>query len=86
MTNAKKILITHESHERVVVRPIKNTLRGFCNACARETELLTLDESVSSVQIPAREIMRRIETGAIHSIETAQGHILICRPSLAANI
>ena len=86
MTNSKKLVISHESHEVTIVRPIRTTHRGFCGDCAEETELLTLDESVSATQMPAREIMRLVELGVVHSIETARGHILICRSSLAKNI
>jgi hypothetical protein len=86
MTNTKKIFITHESHEVVTMRPVKSMQIGFCSDCGGQTGLLTLDESVSSAHVPARLIIRKIESGEVHSIETARGHMLICHASLTANI
>ena len=52
MENAKKILITTESHEIFVLR---NTavapLRSHCEMCGGETEFLTMDEAVCSSRV-----------------------------------
>lgn len=44
--------------------------------------MLDLDAAVNISRLGAREIIRRIETGAIHSTETARGHLLVCTESL----
>jgi len=83
MTNTKQILITTTRSEIFIVRfNGKTNLRGFCPDCHAPTEMLTIDESVSASGKPARELFRRIESGAVHSIETASGHLLVCGDSL----
>jgi hypothetical protein len=83
MTNLKKILITTESHEVFTVRLHGGSnIRGFCPLCAEEAVFLTLDEAVSFSARSTREIIRQIERDAVHSIETASGHLLVCRRSL----
>lgn len=84
MTNTKKILITTESSEVFIVRfHGKSGVRGFCASCAAETDLLTLDEAVTFSGTGTREIVRQVESGEVHSIETSSGHLLICRSALA---
>ena len=83
MTNAKRILITTESREIFIVRINgKSNVWGFCEICAAETEMLTLDESVCAAGKSARELIHQIESSAIHSLETASGHLLVCQNSL----
>ncbi len=85
MSKAKKILITTESSEIFILRRSgQNTIRGFCSDCAAEIEMLTLDEAVSFSALNTRELICRIETGAVHSIETLGGHLLVCQKSLQA--
>ena len=77
-------MITTESREVFIVRAnTENNIRGFCFQCEGETEILTLDESVSLSGIATRDILRRGETGEIHFLETVNGHLLVCRNSLA---
>ena len=83
MTNLKKILITTETREVFIVRLNGGSrIRGFCPRCEQEAPLLTLDEAVSFSALFTRELIRRIEQGVVHAIETASGHLLICRNSL----
>ena len=83
MTNLKKILITTESHEVFIVRANGGSnIRGLCPNCLREVALFTLDEAVSFSARRARELIRQIERNAVHAVETASGHLLICQNSL----
>lgn len=83
MPNSKRILITTESREIFIVRTnYKNFVRGFCANCNREVEMLTLDGAVNRTGKTARELIRQTEASAIHSLETASGHLLICGGSL----
>jgi len=83
MTNAKKILITTESHETFVVRRVgKQEICGFCGTCRAETRMLTLDEAVSIARRDTWNLMSLLESGVVHSVETASGHLLICLQSL----
>jgi hypothetical protein len=44
--------------------------------------MLTIDEAVFAANKTTRELIRRIESGAAHSTETASGHLLVCAASL----
>ncbi len=80
---AKKFRITTFSHEIFIVRVNRHTtIRGFCPKCETEVEMLTFDAAVSVSGIGGREVIRQLAAEKIHSIETANGHLLICRNSL----
>ena len=80
---AKKIIITTESRERHVVRPLAGTgTTGFCQKCGAATEWLALDDAVSFSGCATRALVGLIDAGALHADETASGHLLVCRASL----
>ncbi len=87
MQNAKKILITTESREIFIMRTNgKSTVRGSCSGCQAEVEMLRLDEAVSLSGQNMRELICRVDSGLVHSIETASGHWLICGQSLGESL
>jgi hypothetical protein len=86
MINSKKILITTESREIFIVRLSgKTDIRGFCETCAFETEMVTLDNAVSLFGISALKMLRAVESGEIHFLETTDGHLLLCCESLKSS-
>jgi hypothetical protein len=81
--NAKKIVITTVSSELLIVRPLGRSVNDqFCTRCGVDVEMLTLDAAVTLSAITTRMIFSHTESGAVHSAEDANGHLLICRPSL----
>lgn len=83
MTNAKRILITTSIREIFIIRKIASgTLREPCAECAADVQMLTLDEAVTLTGTSTRELMWRAAAGQIHSVETASGHLIICKRSL----
>ncbi|MEP7075200.1 MAG: hypothetical protein ABI878_05260 [Acidobacteriota bacterium] len=83
MTNAKKILITRESHETFILRiNNKNRAFGFCHECESEAEIVSLDEAVSICGLRTSDLVKRVEDLTLHAIETEGGHLLFCRASL----
>jgi hypothetical protein len=81
--NAKKILITTESHEVFVLRTDRrDRAYGTCGICEREVEIVTLDQAVSLSGIRTGQLVRMAESEQIHAIETSMGHLLICKESL----
>jgi hypothetical protein len=81
--NAKKILITTESHEIFVLRTGERARAyGQCFDCECEVEILTLDRAVTHSGIRTGELIRMAERNKVHSIETSMGHLLICKKSL----
>jgi|SRR5688500_15923294 len=82
-SKAKKIHITTESREIFIVRMNgKDTIRGYCESCAMEAEMFDLNSAVSFSGLGARDLIRQIAEGTIHSSEVASGHLLVCRNSL----
>lgn len=82
-TKAKKLLITTVCHEIFIVRVNSHTtIHGFCPNCESEVEMLIFDAAVSLSGIGGREVIRQLARGEIHSIETANGHLLVCQNSL----
>ena len=81
--NAKKILITTESHEVFILRTDRRDhAYGLCPVCGREVEILTLDQAVSLSGIRTGALVRLTEANSVHSIETSMGHLLVCKNSL----
>jgi hypothetical protein len=85
VANAKKIVITTESHETLILRlGPKRRAFGHCGECRKEVEMLTIDQAVSISGFRTSELVRRIGLGEIHGIETESGHLLVCGESLPA--
>lgn len=83
MANAKKILITTESHELLVVRRRGSTHpRHICPICTTPGCGLTLDEARDYTCLSGLELIREIEIGAVHAYEIAGGPLLICQKSV----
>jgi hypothetical protein len=83
MANAKRILIETESRETFVVRTSSPRVAiAYCESCAIETEMLDLNAAVTRSGCGAREIIREIDAGRVHSSQTPSGHLLICANSV----
>lgn len=86
-SKAKKLLITTEKHEIFIMHfGTVETVLGFCERCGAEVEMLTLDSAVKVSGITGHQIVQRIANNQIHSIETVNGHLLLCRKSLIDNL
>ena len=83
VSKSKKILITTQRHEVFIIRQNGDkAIFGLCPECGLEVELLNLDTAVSLAQKRTHELLALIEGGAVHSIETTTGHLLICKRSM----
>ena len=81
--NGKQILITTESLERLVIRrDPERWIEAFCLECCEQVEMVNFDTAISLSGIGGRQLMMRLETGEVHSIETENGHLLICKRSI----
>ena len=68
--------ITLEMDRWVVVsRPKK---RRWCSTCALDVEMISIDDAALRAQVNSRTIFQWVESGAVHSTETAEGLLLIC--------
>ena len=83
MSKTKKILITTESFETFVLHVnSKGRAVARCSQCENEVEVLGIDQAVTTSGLRTNELIRRIEMGEIHGIETQAGHLLVCGDSL----
>lgn len=79
---SKKILITEENHEFLIIRNDLPKIHNFCLNCEKEVEFLNLDSASMQTGIRTREIIHLIETEKIHWIESDKGQLFICKNSL----
>ena len=81
--NTKKILIETQSREVFRLRIIGPEIaRLYCKRCEKIEEMLDLNSAADISGAAARDLLRRVESGELHSPEDTSGHLLICRRSL----
>ena len=68
--------ITVETDRWIVVR--RSGKKRWCSDCARDVEMMSVDDAALRAQVNSRTIFRWAESGVVHSSETAQGLLLIC--------
>lgn len=83
MAIAKRILIETESREVFTIRVNSNSeIRGFCESCATDVEMLTVDEAVTLSGLGTLDLLENIRMRNVHFRDTASGHVLVCKESL----
>ncbi len=80
----RKIEIHIEKRERITFFRATEEIRIICAVCECETLFIAPERAAVSHGLTMREIFRRVESGAIHFIETREGLTLICLNSLLA--
>jgi hypothetical protein len=73
--------ITIETHRLLVIRRRGQSIRGWCDGCKAEVELITANDAAVRAEVGSRTIYRWIENGSIHFIEDL-GVLLVCAASL----
>lgn len=73
--------ITIETHKVFVVRR-RSSFAGWCTACGETAEMVRPEDAAAFLQISLRRVFRRVEAERLHSAETADGSLFICRNSL----
>lgn len=83
MTNAKRILITTERRELLIVHSrVPGVSQRVCHLCPTEQKMLTLDEATELTGISTLDLIQQLDSPTVHSYETAAGRLLICQESL----
>jgi hypothetical protein len=77
----KKIEITIETCEVLLVSRRGGLSRGFCASCCHQVALISWEDACIS-GLSAEEIQRQAEAGPIHLVETGVGAPFICLNSL----
>jgi hypothetical protein len=78
----RRLEITVETHEVLVVRQREGAPRTWCSQCRERAGLVTVDQAAAAAGVSSRTIYRRVETGALHFSETTDGRLLVCLKSL----
>ena len=81
MTRNRRLKITIEKDEVIVIRNAARLTSAWCGACGQETPHVTPDVLTNAFGISTASIHQRLESGQAHVIEENSG-ILICLGSL----
>src|SRR5687768_2499427 len=82
ISNAKKILIETDCTETLILRTGPRVTRFHCPECVQDIAMLDLNSAVTLSGRGARELIRDLENGVIHSSQSPEGYLLICSRSL----
>ena len=72
--------ITVETERLVVVHRHRRT--AWCSNCLHYVEMLSIDEAALLARVNSRTIFHWAESGVVHSSETFEGLLIICKASL----
>ncbi|HTG95568.1 MAG TPA: hypothetical protein VL866_23410 [Pyrinomonadaceae bacterium] len=78
----KTTIVTFESRERTTIHRAGQSLMTWCVQCGTEVLMVTPNQAANIAGTDARVIFRKVESGQIHFIESADGALLICKQSL----
>ena len=84
MNMTKRITnITFET-EQTYTFAVREAITGsaWCAACGAESQLATIEETARRAGLTELATYRRLESGALHFMETADGRVLVCLNSL----
>ncbi len=84
MNKTKRITnITFET-ERTYTFAVSEAVSGsaWCASCGAEAQLATVEEAAQRAGLTELAMYRRLESGALHFTETADGRVLVCLNSL----
>lgn len=57
----------------------------WCDSCHRSVDMMTTDQAALMAGVKSRTIFRWADSGQLHSMESAEGLLLICPNSLSNN-
>jgi len=80
----KRIEITFESDEVLIVRRRRRVVSQSCPVCG-ETVMMNLNDAAANSGIAAPRILRDMADDRVHFLETADGVLLICYTSIVSN-
>jgi len=83
MRRKRRIEITVETHEVVVLRPRQRFIQAWCEKCAEQVKMITVDEAAAVAGVTSRTMYRWVEAEKTHFSETPEGRLLICPNSLS---
>ena len=85
MKREERIRITVSKEEITVIRKMQGNAQANCAACGQVVEMATPEQAATITGSSSRAIYSWVESGRLHFIETAGGHLLVCLDSLRAD-
>ena len=82
MKTKRRVEITIETDEVIVLRHRIQVSRSWCAQCSEKTAMVTADQAAVVAGVNSRTIYRWVEEGKLHFTETPHGLLLICLSSL----
>ena len=81
MKRTRRRKVTVET-ERLLVISRHMGVRGWCESCSAESEMVGPEEAAAVSGLSQRTIFRQVESHQVHFTETQDGALLICLGSL----
>ena len=82
MALRKRTIVRIETDSLALIRPASTPVDLWCEECAVKVPMLTAEAFAAMAGTTEREIYRRVEMGALHFNETADGALRVCVNSL----
>ena len=83
MKTKRRIKIITETERKFSFAVNRAPVRFFCSACDASVEMISINEAAKHLGKVWRDVVHLIESGEIHSTETAHGEIYVCVASLS---
>ena len=75
-----------ETREKIVFRQTSaQEVSAVCERCGSDSIFIVPERAAFLFDLTTREIYRRVESGAIHFLETGAGSTFVCAASLSNN-
>ena len=84
MRKERRIEATFETETLLLIRGVNDSARGWCERCGTDATLVTPLAAARALGVSTRLIYARVEAGAIHFTERADGALLVCLASANA--
>jgi hypothetical protein len=78
----RKIELTIETHQLLVIKRTKGLTQGWCSECAGHIPLVKPEEAAVLASVSPRTIYAWVEAGRVHFTETTEEGLRICLNSL----
>ena len=82
MGKIRRTKVVVETERLLYVRGRRGGDVAWCEGCGAAVRVVGLDEAALASGESQREIVRRVESGALHFKESAGGRLLLCLDSL----
>ena len=85
MATRTRTLITIETRQAIVVRPLRDFFQGWCQQCRVEVLALPRESAGSLLQISIDTVYELVACGKLHAVEVGGPSPLICCNSLSTS-